>query len=84
MGILNLEGLSVESHEDRYDLINRNNNKTGMTRGGIAEVLSLSARWVKTAPPEMAARIPVATVFKSPEISMARLQATSYTPVNIR
>lgn len=60
-----------------YDLMNRNKNKAPVTVGGIAEVVSPRETWVKTAPMEMKARIAVDTVFRSSEMRIAILHATS-------
>lgn len=67
-----------------YDLMSRNKNKAPVTVGGTADVVSPRETWVKAAPMEMKARIAVDTVFKSLEMRMAILHATSYTPTNIR
>lgn len=71
-------------HDFTYDLMNRIKNKTPVTVGGTAEVVSPRETWIKTAPMETKARIAVDTVFSSSDMRMAILHATSYTPTKIR
>lgn len=73
--------LRAFTHDFTYDLMNRIKNKTPVTVGGTAEVVSSR---IKTAPMETKARIAVDTVFSSSDMRMAILHATSYTPTKIR